>query len=501
MPYREAPIVLPRPRPDLATPARLVGAAALAYVVVSLANVLVVPDDVRMRWLRTGSVMPHAFFWVGFACRTVIVPAAVVLGLRSTDRRTRLLALAGAAVLGLGLATSAWSSLFAPRVVAFDTSRPYWAPPKVLVAPREHLTTLAFALGATSLGWGLARRDARALATVITVFAFGTVFHRIMHALEVPWAQLLTPDATAARYASAVTSLFFAAPMLGLGLAGLAFDRSEPPTRPSPEPSPEPPDAIRTAPDAYDAFATLPASILAATAPLALLGAADAGMTLARGPRDFDNWMSASGIVRLEYFETMTYAPYGALVAAGAFLVHGAWRARQRGVAVCAGLATLAVSCTAVTLFMRGRWKIRISTETDFSHVQVIVALAAGALFVSGGVMLARALRSSAGELAATEAADLAEPLSKAIRAVTARSVAAAVLAAVGFLLIAFGDLSRSTATHELLAVGGGLATLAGAGFAVGASVAHTRGRRFFAEAIDRRTADGSAAVSEPPTP
>ncbi|MBS2020349.1 MAG: hypothetical protein JST00_46260 [Deltaproteobacteria bacterium] len=500
MPYREAPIVLPRLGPDLARPARLLGAAALAFVAVQLVNTFGLPDDLRMRWLRSGSAMAHAFYWLGFACRAAIVPGAVLYGLRADERRVRRLALAGAALLALGLATSLWSVLFASRVLEVDTSRPYWAPPKAIVPLREVLTTASFAIGVTSLGWALARRDARTLATVITVFAFGTVFYHAMYALEVPWAQLLTPDARAARLAVRITNVSFVAPTFALGLAGIARARSAPLAPPSRSASPEPPIATRSAPPAYEAFASLPAGVVAATAPLALLGVADLWMTLARGPRDFDNWMSAAGIVRLEYFETMTYAPYGALVLASAFLVHAAWRAGRSGVAAFAGLASTALAIATVTLFMRGRWKIRISTETDFSHVQVLVAVAAAFVLATGGAALAHGLRSSAGALAAAEAADLAEPLAKVVRAVSARSAAASVLAAVGFLAIAFGDVSRSTATHELLAVGGGLVTIAGAGFAASAAWVHARGRALLAEAIERATADGSA-VSEPPTP
>ena len=482
MAYRDAPLVLPKAPPSLVLPARIVGIAALAFVVVHLGNVFLVSDELRLRWYQSHSAMPRLVFWVAFACRLAIVPGGVLYGLRTDDRRARVLAFAAAALLTVGLLSNVWA-VVSPVVYEADSTRPYWAPPKYVIPAREHVATLAFAAGQACLAWAMARRDARTLATVVTVFAFGNAFYQVVYALEVPWIQLMSGDKNAARIASRATSFAFQGAAFALGLAGIAHPRPGPP-----RPADAPPTADRApeAAAAYDGVAPLVAGILAATLPLAIVCSANALMTLGRAPRDFGNWMSASGVVRLEYFETMTYVPYGALACAAVFCVYASLRAREGATSSFMGIGALGLAIMTVSIFMRGRWKVPISPSYDFTHFQAVMAACAAAVFL-GAAQLARTLRSKCCVLATEEDDDIHSPLFRMVDAAPFRALVAALLAGFGFLMTAFGDVTTSTSTHEALAVVGGLASAAAVVFAIAAAVSQARGRYALAEAVRRR--------------
>lgn len=497
MAYRDAPIVLPKPPPNLALPSRMVGIAMLGFVLVHLVNNFGIPDELRYEWYRSGSRIPIIIFWIGFLFRGAVVPGAIVYGLRARaddDRpRARLLAFAGAALIAFGLLANVWNALH-PAIAQAITTRPYWAPAKYVPPLVEQAAVVAFSGGLTALAWALAPRGARSLATVVTVFAFGNVFYQVIYALEIPWIQLMSADRKASVVAGRVSSLAFQ--ICAVAFVGVALGH---PRAGAPRPLGDSPRADR-APEhaaAYDGVAPLVAGVLAATIPLALVCGANAVMTLVRTERDFDNWMSAAGIVRLQYFETMTYVPYGALACAAGFCVYASWRARESATTSFIGIGALALAITTVTIYMRGRWKVPIDTLYDFTHFQVLMAACAAAVFL-GTTQLARTLRAKARVLATEEENDIHTPLFRVVDTAPRSALVAALLAGLGFLVTAFGDLTTSTSTHSTLAVLGGLSSVAGALFAIAAAVSHHRGRPYLAEVITRRAREHEGEDSDP---
>lgn len=499
MAYRDAPIVLPKPPPNLALPSRMVGIAMLGFVLVHLVNAFGVSDELRMQWYRSHSKLPLVIFWFGFACRVAVLPGAIVYGVRAgadDDRpRARLLAFLGAALLAVGLLSNVWSVLHpALREAPAAAERPYWAPAKYIPPLLEQLAVVAFSSGMASLAWALAPRGARSLATVVTAFAFGNVFYQVVYAYEVPWIQLMTADRNASAVAGRVTTFGFQVGTMALAVLALGHPRAGAP-RPA-DASPRP-DRVSESAATYLGVAPLVAGVLAATIPIALVCAGNAVMTLVRAERDFGNWMSAAGVVRLQYFEAMTYVPYGALACAAGFLVYASWRARESATTSFVGIGALALAITTVTIYMRGRWKVPIDTLYDFTHFQVLMAACAAAVFL-GTAQLARTLRAKGRVLATEEDNDIHTPLFRVVDTAPRSALVAALLAGLGFLSTAFGDLTSSTSTHSTLAVLGGLSAVAGAAFAIAAAVSHHRGRPYLAEVIERRAVDDDEADADP---
>ena len=463
MPYRGGP------REDQAAadpilPARIAGAAALAAVVVSFA-MSALPRETWFHWYEAGSSVPFLLDASLRLAHAGIAGGSALFALHATDRRRRALAAAGA--LLLAVAIGAWlSSRAFPAPLEIDRTRPYWAPAKYLFSTAQTVSDVGYAGGLAAVAWALATRATRTAATIAVVVVAGLFAHDAWYALERPWVQLYTPGPSASITSFDFEHLFFALPLVSLAVLALGR-RSGPPE----------PAAFRDA-RAFDAIAPVIAAASAAAAMPAFLAVTNAAMIERRG----------DGPMRLEYFESLVVRPHGAFVAAGVFAVAAAHRASVPMARTFAALTTTAMAAVSIVAFMRGRWKLPITSTYFFENLQVAWAVA-GALLLAVCVVLVRVAFDRVAALAASDRDDISAQLVETARRI-ARALEVALGAAMLSLLgIAWADETSSRATHEAVGVLAGLAGVASIVAALVASRAHARARDTIAEGIRRRSA------------
>jgi hypothetical protein len=468
MPYRGSiPRASEKQRDVL--PARIVGGAALGWVAIAVVPQFI-PHPTFVEW-------KILTYWGPTAFRLILAAGAILFAIRTRDHTARVLAGVGLALLVVWFASLLWLTLV-PADWVLDTTRPTWAPPKAIVRPAVHMATFTSAASFACLAWTLSRRDGRSLAFIATAFAAGIVFQDAIYVLERPWIQHFGPDKNAEKIAVHVQRLLSLAPACSLALEGLLPHQGG---LVGALPCSDEEGLHDTSP--YAAVAPVVAAVAAIVMPIGTLAIGNAVMVSVRGEHDVMNWMSGSGYVRLELFESLVSLVHGAALAGAVFVLLAARRARSRGLTLVTGSAGIAMAAFSAVMFLRGRWKLPIQPMFFFEHLQVGWAVAAVTVLVSAAFVAMHTWKHS--RLAAVEERDdIQGTLVAALNVLRLSVTPAATSAAVAIILLAFGD--ESTSNHELMAAGGGLAGAVAIILAIAAVSTHARCRAVIAEAIRR---------------